>query len=342
MNNEWQQSENRSLEWIWEHTLDVEGEWNAHGASNRMWQHLQRRRWMHRITISATAVAALLAIGLLLIWPNRFEPSTPPVRQFVATTGIQLAVDEDFIAELPAESSLRGDCQTLEVISEATDSMAYRIEVRPMQYATLTVPPGHRYSLTLSDGSCVTLNADSRLRYPVEFADSVRQVELCGEAMFEVTADRMRPFRVITEHGVQTQVLGTQFNVTAYPETPCAVTLLDGAVRVLSQCDTCRLLPGQQARVVEEGFDVRWVDTKMSTAWFGESISCDNEPLSVLARKISRQYNTEIYIGDPLIEDVTFYGYLPHSLSLEQIFKVLNQSEGIRVRKIDDGYLLYQ
>ena len=94
--------------------------------------------------------------------------------------------------------------------------------------------------------------------------------------------------------------------------------------------------------MAEEGFDVRWVDTKMSTAWFGESISCDNEPLSVLARKISRQYNTEIYIGDPLIEDVTFYGYLPHSLSLEQIFKVLNQSEGIRVRKIDDGYLLYQ
>lgn len=342
MNSEQQHNTKPSLEWIWERTFDVEGEWNPHHPSNRMWQVLMRRRWMQRMCWGVGAVAALLAIGLFAYNEHRCMPPTPPVRQYVATSGIQLSVDDDLIAELPAGSSLRGDRQTLDVVENATDSLAYRIEVRPMQYATLTVPPGHRYSLTLSDGSCVTLNADSRLRYPVEFADSVRQVELCGEAMFEVTADRMRPFRVITEHGVQTQVLGTQFNVTAYPETPCAVTLLDGAVRVLSQCDTCRLLPGQQARVVEEGFDVRWVDTKMSTAWFGESISCDNEPLSVLARKISRQYNTEIYIGDPLIEDVTFYGYLPHSLSLEHIFKVLNQSEGIRVRKIDDGYLLYQ
>jgi hypothetical protein len=61
-----------------------------------------------------------------------------------------------------------------------------------------------------------------------------------------------------------------------------------------------------------------------------------------LVRKISRQYDTEVYIGDPMIEDLTFYGYLPNTLSLEQIFNVLRQSEGIRVRELDNGYLLYR
>lgn len=342
MNSEQQHNTKPSLEWIWERTFDVEGEWNPHHPSNRMWQVLMRRRWMQRMCWGVGAVAALLAIGLFVYSERHYMPPTPPVRQYVATSGIQLSVDDDLIAELPAESSLRGDRQTLDVVENATDSLAYRIEVRPQQYATLTVPPAHRYSLTLSDGSRVTLNADSRLRYPVEFSDTVRRVELVGEALFEVSRDPSRPFYVHTEHGVHTQVLGTRFNVSAYPEAACAVTLLDGAVSVLSPADTCRLLPGQQARVDSLRMDVRWVDTKMSTGWLYASISCDNEPLSSLVRKISRQYDTEVYIGDPMIEDLTFYGYLPNTLSLEQIFKVLRQSEGIRVRELDNGYLLYR
>lgn len=341
MNSDTQKMDEKSLEWIWERTLDMEGSWNAYHPKNRVWRALTRRRMVRRLWFGVTSAAALLAIGLWLAWIATPPPPEAPVLQYASTPGIQLSVDDALIAELPAESHLQGTEQLLQVLDEQ-DSLAYRIEVRPQQYATLTVPPGHRYSLTLSDGSRVTLNADSRLTYAVEFTDSVRAVQLSGEALFEITPDARRPFCVTTPHGVHTQVLGTRFNVMAYPEMDCTVTLLNGSVRVMNEADTCRLYPGQQARCREMGVDVKWVDTKMATGWLHNCISCNNEPLSQLVGKISRQYEAEVYIGDPTIEDVTFYGYLPNSLTLDEVFKVLYQSEGIRVKHSEAGYMLYQ
>ena len=98
-------------------------------------------------------------------------------------------------------------------------------------YNTLTVPYGKRFDIVLSDNTHVFLNAGSSLRYPVNFIKGKnREVFLEGEAFFEVTKDTQHPF-VVNAHEINVRVLGTKFNVSAYPESLATKTVLvEGAV----------------------------------------------------------------------------------------------------------------
>jgi len=86
---------------------------------------------------------------------------------------------------------------------------------------------GMEYTLTLSDGTRVYLNAESRLKYPVVFRGTERVVELSGEAYFKVSKDALRPF-VVKMNGVNVRVLGTSFNVRSYADEGQVVTTLVG------------------------------------------------------------------------------------------------------------------
>lgn len=114
------------------------------------------------------------------------------------------------------------------------------------EYNKLTTPIGGEYSLVLSDGTKVFLNADSELKYPVEFSDGKRIVDLKGEAYFEVHKDSLRPF-VVRVNGAEVTVLGTSFNVNTYGDDgQIYTTLVNGAVRVSS-------VKNGQAEVLKSG-----------------------------------------------------------------------------------------
>ena len=117
------------------------------------------------------------------------------------------------------------------------------------EYNKLTTPVGGEYSLVLSDGTKVFLNADSELKYPVEFSDGKRIVDLKGEAYFEVHKDSLRPF-IVRMNGAEVTVLGTSFNVNNYGEdTEIYTTLVNGSVRVSSMKNKQEeiLKPGMQS-----------------------------------------------------------------------------------------------
>ena len=102
------------------------------------------------------------------------------------------------------------------------------------EYNKLTTPVGGEYSLVLSDGTKVFLNADSELKYPVEFSDGKRIVDLKGEAYFEVHKDSLRSF-IVRMNGAEVTVLGTSFNVNTYGDDgQIYTTLVNGSVRVSS------------------------------------------------------------------------------------------------------------
>lgn len=113
-----------------------------------------------------------------------------------------------------------------------------------LAYNTIEVPKGSEFDLILSDGTRVWLNADSKLKYPVTFGSDKREVELEGEGYFEVTRDETRPFRVVVEKQT-VEVLGTEFNVDAYPEEKNTyTTLVSGKVKVDTDGQTVILDPG--------------------------------------------------------------------------------------------------
>src|SRR5690606_11597317 len=137
------------------------------------------------------------------------------------------------------------------------------------QMLTLTTPRGGTYKVTLPDGSGVWLNANSVLRYPARFANTQRVVDIEGEAYFEVVTDEKRPFKVRTA-GQEVVVLGTSFNLSAYPEDhSTATTLVEGSIRIVNKSNqTVHMLrPGQQAKLSSTGVQVYPVDTEAFIAW---------------------------------------------------------------------------
>src|SRR5690606_36845199 len=112
----------------------------------------------------------------------------------------------------------------------------------------LTTPKGGTYQITLTDGTKVWLNAATTLRYPSRFGSGERVVEIDGEAYFSVTKDVQRPFKVVS-HGQQVEVLGTEFNVSAYAdEIDVKTTLVAGRVelKVNGSGERMALVPSEQ------------------------------------------------------------------------------------------------
>ncbi len=207
-----------------------------------------------------------------------------------------------------------------------------------VQYNTLSTPRGGQYQLVLPDGSKVWLNAVSSIRYPTTFAEKEREVEITGEAYFEVAKNADRPFIVKLppaasgEDQGEVKVLGTHFNVNAYDdETTVKVTLLEGAVKVSrltpAQPGTVHsqlLLPGQQAIIDKEaaGIKITYADTEEAVAWKNGFLEFNNSSLKTIMRQISRWYDVDIrYEGDR--QERFFTGEIPRNLSLSNVLKIL-------------------
>lgn len=196
-------------------------------------------------------------------------------------------------------------------------------------YNTLSTPRGGQYQVVLADGTKVWLNAASSLRFPVDFTDSERRVEVTGEAYFEVAGNRSQPFTVAAD-SVEIEVLGTCFNVNAYPdEASINTTLVEGAVRLKSGDERKVLKPGQQVRVAQKDqamMVLNSVEVEEVVAWRNGKFVFNETPIELAMRKISRWYDVEVaYKGK--VPDQRFNGVLSRNRSLSQILKVLEISE---------------
>lgn len=168
-------------------------------------------------------------------------------------------------------------------------------------WRTLTTPRGETCELTLSDGTEVKLNADSKMSFPIKFTGKIRQVKLFGEAFFKVAKDKDCPFVVETDN-VVTMVLGTEFDVKAYKESTPVVTLMSGSVRVGAKGSnsTAMLVPGQEARWADGRLSVG-DSTEGTTAWTEDRFVFHQTSLSEAVKEIGRWYNVDIQLTDPTL-----------------------------------------
>jgi transmembrane sensor len=177
----------------------------------------------------------------------------------------------------------------------------------------------------LSDGTKVWINAESALKFPPAFTGHERTVELTGEAYFEVAGNADKPFHVIV-NGMQVQVLGTSFNVMAYPdESVVRTTLLEGAVR-LTQGNHSRLLqPRQQGIVNNKGITVVDADTDEAIAWKNGYFEFNRSDIRDIMRQLSRWYDTEV-IYESKVPDDEFVGKISRDAKLSQVLHILQLS----------------
>lgn len=194
-----------------------------------------------------------------------------------------------------------------------------------ISYNTIATPRGGQYRLELSDGTRVWLNAASSLRYPVRFDGENREVELTGEAYFEVAKNAAKPFRV-KANGAEVVVLGTHFNVNAYADEPATrTTLLEGSVKVLTGARSDLLRPGQQADVKAGGIAVSAADTDKAVAWKEGYFQFSGSSLQEVMRQLMRWYDIDVrYEG--VIRPRRFGGEISRTSNLDEVLKILEIS----------------
>ena len=174
---------------------------------------------------------------------------------------------------------------------------------------TLKVPRLGEYQLVLSDGTKVWLNSESELRYPIKFTGKTREVELIGEAYFDVQKNTEKPFLVKTKN-IDTRVLGTEFNVSAYPNEELNITLIEGSVELNSNkvSSKVRLVPGDNANLKkgELKVSVSQVDVRKYTAWRDGYFYFEKERLEDILTKLERWYDFKVFYQNPAVKEYAF------------------------------------
>jgi transmembrane sensor len=209
------------------------------------------------------------------------------------------------------------------------------------QNLKISIPRTKTFRLVLSDGSEVLLNTDSKLYYPSHFTGAERRVVLEGEAYFRVKHDSQHPFIVETE-GVETRVLGTEFNVKAYKGSSTHVTLVNGKVAVSSRRSSAKdvLSPGQDACLTENGdFVKKNVDPDKYKYWSEGLFYFDDEPLSDIAQDLGRWYNLNVVFQDEGLMDVRLHFMSYRDEGVDSAVKLLNTMGSFQVWR--EGNTLY-
>ncbi|WP_246900620.1 FecR domain-containing protein [Arenibacter sp. F20364] len=214
-------------------------------------------------------------------------------------------------------------------------------------YNTLTVPYGKRFDLLLSDGTQITLNSGTSLKYPVQFLKTKnRQVFLDGEAFFNVAKDSLNPF-IVNTNGLNVRVLGTKFNLSSYPEDQYVnTTLVEGSVSVYNKQDT---FDSSNASLLEPGFKAEWnkynkqilveeADIAMHTDWLNGKIILRHVPFKNIVKKLERHYNVEIVNNNPELDEELFTASFDVE-TIDQVFKTFNLTYEMNY-KINDRQII--
>jgi transmembrane sensor len=197
-------------------------------------------------------------------------------------------------------------------------------------YNSISTPVGGQYHLVLEDGTNVWLNAASSIKYPTIFTGAERKVEVTGEVYFEVAHNAAKPFRVASNQQV-IEVLGTHFNVNAYPdEASTKTTLLQGSVKVSTASASIIIKPGQQSVLLNRYLSINQAtDLGEAVAWKNGYFQFKDEKISSVMRELSRWYNIEVEYDGKLAEEEGFNGTISRSKNISQVLKMLERTKAV-------------
>lgn len=280
--------------------------------------HFMRTAWFRY----AAAVLIVAGVSLFLVKSNRtgdhdmtFSGTVAPDDILPGSNKAILTLSDGRKIELKEGAEIFNDGgvninkNNGELIYNKTNILAYNI---------MSTPRGGQYRLSLPDGTRVWLNASSSITYPTAFHGRERKVSITGEAYFEVAYDETKPFHVEVNN-ITVEVLGTRFNINAYPdEQQVTTTLLEGSVKI----NASFLQPGQAwANGV-----IRNADTEQAVAWKNGYFNFNRVGLPAVMRQISRWYDVDV-VYEGKIPDLLFLGEIQRELQLSDVLEVLKRTE---------------
>lgn len=207
-------------------------------------------------------------------------------------------------------------------------------------------PAGRHSTFDLPDGSRIYLGPESSLSYPAQFSGDKREVKLEGEAYFEVTKNKEKPFVIYTAN-IRTQVLGTTFKVNAFKNSPILVAVTSGKVRVDRVTgdkteELAVLLPGEQvAYTPQAGVQRSTFNVENIKNWKQGQLVFDGTPLSELAQQISRWYNVSITIKSEPLKQIPITVTLDGNMPVQKFLDGLSVSFGFNYTLKDRTITIY-
>ena len=318
---------------------------------NRLIMKRKRMRAMrnfYRFGAIAAVVTVLVGSVLFFRWERTTEAE---LGKSVPVAGIEpgkprarLLLPEGKVVDLERERGIIADSSA--ILHNDTTGLVYQLaygkdKEEPVIHE-VDVPGCGEFRLQLSDGTVVYLNARTRLRFPNYFTGKTREVELEGEAYFDVAKDSARPFIVRTVyHSVK--VYGTEFNVFAYPDEPDThITLVEGSVAVERE-NVIRLHPGEQWHLNKNSgkIEVNDVDVETYAAWKNGRFRFKDTRLEDIMRAVGRWYGVEVVFQEAELKDLLFgCNFSRHSniLPLVRVFEangkiVIEQQDNVLIIK---------
>jgi ferric-dicitrate binding protein FerR (iron transport regulator) len=284
----------------------------------------------------AAAAAILLTLAAGGWWLANREPAT---QQNIVKTEekkekkdvlLTLASGEQVSLDHRQGSVMKKD--DFNVINDS-GSLSYLGKTAAPEYHTLSTPAGKQYQLQLPDGTEVWLNAASA------FTGQERKVYITCEAYFVVKGNQQQPFVVDVNKKAMIEVLGTEFNVNAYPNEPeVQATLLSGKIRVKKDKEAVLLSPGDQAMVSNEKLELKKnVNTELYIAWRKGVFRFDHANAAAVLRQLARWYDVDV-VYEGAVPGIKFSGEINRESSLEVAIDVLNKM-GLHTR-VEGGKII--
>jgi transmembrane sensor len=289
----------------------------------------------------AAAIIIILGTGTYLITKNNISPAEkialhkPVIQKAEEKIVLTLSDGRQIIVN---DSSANNIADGHTIIKKENGVLIYNtgLSTEKPIYNTMTTPKGGQYQLILPDGSKVWLNAASSLTYPIVFTGTKREVELTGEAYFEIKENKKYPF-IVNALNTHIEVLGTGFNVNAYKnEAGVSTTLVNGAVKVFSQKNSVVIKPGQQ-------INISYSNNQMTTtlpniddvlAWREGMFQFENRNIQTIMRQLERWYDVTVEYKGPL-PDAEFSGSLSRTENASMLLDALSLTK--KVHFIIDG-----
>ena len=329
---------------------DAEVEAAGRRFERRLLTYRRRRLWTLAGGVAAAVAGVAVAVSLLLPREESAIPTPVPVAERVADTvpvtvptliladGESLSLDEIAADTTVQQAAIQSAVRHISYLNgERRDTAS---PVRTPRYNTLVIPAGHTYSVTLADGSEVTLNAGSHLRYPVEFLGDTREVVLTGEAFFDV-AKGERPFEVKVA-GAAVRVYGTRFNVKLSKNDIIETVLVEGRVGFRTPGrEEIRVVPGEQVTYRGASGEVatRRVDTRYATAWMEGVFRYSDRELDLVLDDISAWYGVK-FVSDIDLQAIRLTMNLSKATPIDEVVSFIALMTDCQITKEKEVYVI--
>ena len=303
-------------------------------------KYQQRRKRRFLINMARVAAVALPFVIALVLYVGLNREEEQMVRPSLAsnilpgTSKAVLTLANGQMIPLGKEATDSTIITDGTQISASGSGVTYAsgVESESVVYNKLEIPRGGEFCLTLSDGTRVWLNSETSIQYPVAFGAKERRVFVQGEAYFEVAKDAKKPFTVQFMSSSVT-VLGTSFNIRAYPEEKRSqTTLAEGSVRIYSPGSSMLLKPGEQAEVSALSGEMvkQEVEVKNFTSWKDGRFVFEQQPLEDIMRTLERWYDIRVIFKDEGAKRISLSGNMKRYGDFSQVMKMLQMTGDVR------------